>query len=316
MLVRHFCPATGLLVELSGSGLSAERCQTHSAQRVIRGKCVANRAQSSEQGSDEGIPRVQCRLSKQGRGGLVGEGLSGGRMNRRGDGVRRCRRGSLVGLSGRLALTAAAEERTSRHHTCTAALTALFESGVAAVASSVVTLRSSCQRGQANSTASDHVAPAFSTTASSDNTPGVLALDTTEDTTAASRKSLREQNEEPKAAPDTSWLARYIAATSRTLATPIPTDRSSKAAREPHQRLPPRLPLLRPRGTGSRKLGARSGSNTTPPRRTQQRPLQHRCLRALPSPHRTRALPMPRETSPPSLRWDSGGQGPWRPRLS
>ncbi|KAL3180094.1 hypothetical protein MRX96_037477 [Rhipicephalus microplus] len=81
-------------------------------------------------------------------GGLVGEGLTGGRMDRRGNGIGRYRPGFLVGLSGRLALTAAAEEQTSRHHTCAAALTALLESGFAAVASSVATFRSSCQRGQ------------------------------------------------------------------------------------------------------------------------------------------------------------------------
>ncbi|KAL3180093.1 hypothetical protein MRX96_037476 [Rhipicephalus microplus] len=50
------------------------------------------------------------------------------------------------------------------------------------------------------------------------------------DTTAASRKRVREQNKEPTAAPDTSCLARYIAATSRTLATPLPTDRSSEGS--------------------------------------------------------------------------------------
>ncbi|KAL3177667.1 hypothetical protein MRX96_009600 [Rhipicephalus microplus] len=65
---------------------------------------------------------------------------------------------------------------------------------------------------EANFTASENVAPAFSTTASSDITLGVPSLDTTEEmgTTTASRKHVREQNEEHTAAPDTSCLARYI----------------------------------------------------------------------------------------------------------
>ncbi|KAH7958066.1 hypothetical protein HPB51_027949 [Rhipicephalus microplus] len=100
---------------------------------------------------------------------------------------------------------------------------------------------------EANSTASDHLVPAFSTTAR------------------------------------------------------VPTHQTTvqKAAREPHQRLPPLLPVLRHRGRGSRKLGTRSGSKNAPPRRTQQRPLQHRSLRALPSPYRARdqALPTSRETA-------------------
>ncbi|KAH8033227.1 hypothetical protein HPB51_008437 [Rhipicephalus microplus] len=77
------------------------------------------------------------------------------------------------------------------------------------------------QAQEANFSANDHVAPAFSTTASSDNTPVVPALDTTEGmgTTTASRKRVRKQNEEPTAAPDTSCLAQNIAATSQALAT-------------------------------------------------------------------------------------------------
>ncbi|KAL3186271.1 hypothetical protein MRX96_027997 [Rhipicephalus microplus] len=86
----------------------------------------------------------------------------------------------------------------------------------------------------ANLTAPDHVAPVFSTTASSDNTSGVLALNTTEDkdTTVVSREKARKQNEELTAAPNTSCLARDIAATSQALAKPLQTDHSSKGSVE------------------------------------------------------------------------------------
>ncbi|KAH8040117.1 hypothetical protein HPB51_009373 [Rhipicephalus microplus] len=79
------------------------------------------------------------------------------------------------------------------------------------------------QAQETNSTFSHHVASAFSMTASSDNTPGVPALDTTEDmdTTAASRKRVREQNEELTVTPD---LARNIVKTSQAFATTLPTD--------------------------------------------------------------------------------------------
>ncbi|KAL3217250.1 hypothetical protein MRX96_006148 [Rhipicephalus microplus] len=60
-------PAAGLLVEQGGAGLPAERCKTHSTQRVFRWKRVAHHAQCSEHEGDEGVPRILGRLGVWGR---------------------------------------------------------------------------------------------------------------------------------------------------------------------------------------------------------------------------------------------------------